>query len=242
MCLISLPAYLVLFGEKEKPSVLLKTLIQKTPTSQALSARFFSDYLGLSPGGRFQILQKLDLSKIQKKLEEFPIFKHVHAEFTPIGELLVSYELRKPVLALKDYAQLGVDAEGMIVPIAPYYSPKRLPEVYLGLKTIEWNRAQQVNQALDIMAYFDHHALETFTLKLIDLSRLTHSIPSHREIIVTISIFNKNHYLRLNPQHVDRALHRYMRLFKEAKLKNQLHESIIFDARITKFATLKVCA
>ena len=78
-----------------------------------------------------------------------------------------------------------------------------------------------------------------FNVKLIDLSLLDHSIPAYREIVLTLEVFGQTHYLRINPQHVEKALDRYIRLFKEAKLMGQLQKPVIFDARILKFAVLK---
>ena len=239
ICVISLPAYLILFGKKNEQAVILNVLIQKTPTLNALSPRFFSDYLGLCPNGRPLLLKKLDQLKIQKKLQEFPVFKTIQSELTHGGELIVSYELRKPLYILKDYDNLGLDQEGVIIPITPYYSPKKLPEVYLGLDKVTWNKKHKIEYAHQIVSYFNKYRLDIFNIKLIDLSLLDHAIPAYREVVLTVEVFGHSHYLRINPQHVEKALDRYIRLFKEAKLMGQLQKPVIFDARILKFAVLK---
>lgn len=241
LCLVSLPTYLFLFGKKEDKVFLLRTIIQKTTTINPLSPRFFSDYLGLSPSGKALNLHKLDESKIQKKLQEFPIFKTIQAQLSEQGELLVSYELRKPIFILSDYGNLGLDAEGYILPLKPYYSPKILPQVYLGIEHFQWNHKHPISHALEVLSFFQKQHNDAFSIQTIDLSRLSHKIPAHREVIVTMVFLNKKHYLRLHPDRIEMALKRYIHLFTEAKLQSQLAKSFIFDARITKFATLKVC-
>lgn len=238
-CFISLPAYLYLFGKKYQRPVLLKALIQKTPTIDQLSPRFFSDYLGLSPLGQPLILKRLDAVKIQNRLKEFPVFKSIEAEFTPLGELCVSYDLRRPLFELYDYKNCGLDKEGFITPLVPFYSPKKLPQIYLGLKQLSWDEPHNISQALDIVDFFEKNQFQGINLKRIDLSRLNHKLISHREIIVIVSVGNVDHYLRIHPSLIQKALVRYVSIFLEPKLKKTISKSCVFDARISKFATIK---
>jgi len=239
LCVICLPVYLILFGKKETSPLYLKTIVQKTTTIESLSPRFFSDYLGLSPKGRSLHIQNLDIRKIQKKLSEFPIFEKVQSEFTPQGELLVSYELRRPLFSLLDFSNCGLDSLGFFIPMAPYYSPKKLASIFLGIKNLEWNKAYDIKEAVEILNFFSPYLSEDFNIKLIDLSHLKESIPARREIIVTIAFAKASHFLRLNPKHLHKALDRYMLLFKEPTLQEQIIRDVIFDARISRFATLK---
>jgi len=239
ICIVSLPVYLYLFVQKEKTPIYLTTLIQKTHGLDSVSARFFSDYLGLYPYGMPLKIKRLDAKKIEKKLRDFPIFQDVDVEFTPQGELLVTYDLRKPLFYLRDYNNCALDFEGRVLPLVPFYSPKKLPHIYLGLQRLLWNQSHDIELASSIIRYFNHDRLQLFELKLIDLSKLKALVPSHREVILTLSISGHLHYLRINPGHWHRALNRYIRLFEEAKLSKTLDQDVIFDARISKFATLK---
>ena len=51
----------------------------------------------------------------------------------PIWRSFYIYEVRKPVSYLGDFRNTGIDREGYIFPIEPFFAPKRLPEIYLGL-------------------------------------------------------------------------------------------------------------
>lgn len=239
-CVISLPAYLFLFGKKNLPSRLLTTLEQKTPTINSLSPRFFSNYLGLKPGGHSLNIQKLDINKISSKLKQFPIFKQIDAEFTSQGSLLVSYELRTPIYRLNDFSNCGVDVEGRLMPLVPFYSPKNLPFLYLGLDDVKWEQSQSVDFANQIVDFFNQNGLDRLEIIMIDLSRLKSPLKSHREVIVTVRFLDKIHYLRINANFLNKALSRYASLFKEPKLKDKLFDHCVFDARIMKFATLRV--
>lgn len=242
ICVFSLPVYLLLFAEKAKTPVHLKTLIQKTPSLNSLSPRFFSDYLSLRPKGNYLKIDKLDIGKINSKLESFPIFKKVEAVFSHQGQLEIYYELRTPYAYLKDFSQLALDQEGYVIPANLFFSPKKLPFVYLGLHSITWNSSHDmtlVKQIIDAIAPFEN---QTLKLELIDVSLLSHKLASHREVVVTVSYNKHSHYLRIKPQLVDLAISRYVQLFHEKHLGSTLDQDLIFDARISKFATLKPLA
>jgi hypothetical protein len=238
-CMISLPTYLYLFGQKKLASTKLTTLIQKTPTMQALSPRFFSNYLGLNPKGKNIAIKRLDIQKINKKLKAFPIFKSIHAEFTKEGELEVNYHLRSPQYTLKDFSNCGVDEEGYLFPLAPFYTPKKLTQIYLGLQDLNFSKKHYVLLANQIIEFFNLNKLDQLSIALIDLSKMNSNLKSHQEVIVTIEFLDKKHYLRIHPQNMDKALTRYVSLFKESSIKDKIFNSCVFDARIQKFATLK---
>lgn len=238
-CVISLPAYLFLFGEKKYEATILTTLIQKTPTVNALSPRFFSNYLGLRPQGRNIAIRKLDIQKINKKLKAFPIFKTIEAEFTKEGQLLVNYHLRNPHFSLKDYTNCGVDEEGFIIPLTSFYTPKKLPQIYLGLEELSFTKSHDTQIANQIIDFFRKNRLDQLTVSLIDLSKTNRMLKSHKEVIVIIEFLDKKHYLRIHPENVDKALARYISLFKEPSVKSIIFNNCIFDGRIQKFATIK---
>lgn len=238
-CFISLPAYLFLFGKKTQTSTRLTTLIQKTPTIQTLSPRFFSNYLGLNPCGKNIDIRKLDITKINKKLKQFPIFKNIHAEFTKDKELLLSYHLRNPCYLLKDYSNCAIDEEGYVIPLNPYYSPKKLPYLYIGIAELSWSQSYHIDLAHQVVDFFINHKIDQLSIAMIDLSRMRSNIKSHHEVIVTVEFLDKVHYLRLNPANIEKALTRYVSLFKETELRDKILGNAVFDARIQKFSTLK---
>lgn len=218
---------------------MLTTLIQKTPTRQTLSPRFFSNYLGLNPQGKNLAIKRLDIDKINKKLKSFPIFKSIDAEMTKEGALQVSYFLRNPEYQLKDYSHCGVDEEGFIVPLTPFYTPKKLTQIFLGLEQLTFLKAHHITLANQVMDFFRLHQLDQLTVAMIDLSKMKAAIKSHQEVIVTVEFLDKKHYLRLHPHYINKALIRYVSLFKEPSLREKILGHCLFDARITKFATLK---
>jgi len=240
VCVVCLPVYLWLHGEKQKQALILTTLVQKTPTRTYLSPRFFSDYLSLSPKGQKITLSLLDVKKIEKKLAAFPLFAHIEAKISNSGELILSYELREPRFFLGDYSGLGLDKEGRIIPLQPFFSPKILPRVWLGLDKIDWNKAYGIEKAEAIALFFEMAPYRDFQLQSIDLSQLLHPIVAHHEIIVKVGHFGSLHYLRIHPQRIEQALKRYVKIFEEESLNNYSGSSFIFDARVKKFATLKV--
>ncbi len=240
VCVVCLPAYLWLYGEKKTYALTLTTLVQKTPTRTYLSPRFFSDYLALSPKGQKITLSLLDVKKIEKKLAAFPLFAHIEAKISNSGELILSYELREPRFFLGDFSDLGLDKGGRVIPLKPFFSPKILPCVWLGLHKIDWTRAYLIEKAVEVALFFEDTTYRNFQLESIDLSRLDHPITAHHEIIVKVLHFGNVHYLRIHPDRIAQALKRYAKIFDEDSLQNYSRSSFVFDARIKKFATLKV--
>ncbi len=204
-----------------------------------MSPRFFSDYLKLAPRGKLLKIKTLDHNSIQKKLLEFPVFQSILSDVTEQGDLVVSYQLRKPLFRVHDYNNCGLDQQGYIIPLAPFYSPKNLPKIYLGLKTLSWSRVDEIDKACQVLNFFNQKSQEVFKVAMIDISTLQDPRVYRREVIVTLIVRDQTHYLRINSLFIEKALQRYVRLFEEPKLDSELNSCVIFDARICKFATLK---
>jgi hypothetical protein len=240
LCVISLPSYLFLFGKKETKAIALKTLVQKTSFSSPISPRFFSDYLHLCPKGKSLEISKLDEKKIEKKLREFPIFQKVQAHISSRGELEVAYDLKKPHFLLLDFSNLAIDPNGYVFPLKPFFSPKKLTQVYLGISQVDWNHKNNVESALKIQSLLDENLQELVDIETIDLSGLKVQATSLKHIVVTISYKNTKHYLRLSQEGLEKGVLCYISLFKENNLNEFLQSNLIFDARFKKFATLKM--
>jgi hypothetical protein len=240
LCVVSLPTYLYLYGKKETKPKVLTTLIQKTSFSTPISPRFFSDYLMLNPSGKWLEISKLDETKIENKLKEFPIFDKIQAHILSTGELEIAYDLKKPQFLLADFTNLAIDPKGSIFPLRPFFPPKKIPQVYLGIQSIDWKSINNIKKALQIQKILDEILDDEIDIEMIDLSNQDHKVSSLKQIVVTLSYKGIKHYLRLSPDHLEKALLRYLTLYKENDLNEFLSSNLVFDARFKKFATLKM--
>lgn len=240
LCFVSLPTYLFLYGKREAVPKVLTTLIQKTSFSTPLSPRFFSDYLMLNPNGKWLELSKLDEKKIEQKLKEFPIFEKIQAHIIRTGELEIAYDLKKTQFLLADFTNLAIDPKGFIFPLKPFFPPKKIPQVYLGIQKVDWKIKNNIKKALEIQAFLEQILDDGIEIELIDLAKQEHPVASLKQIVVTLNYQGIKHYLRLSPDHLEKALLRYLALYKEKDLTEFVSQSLVFDARFKKFATLKI--
>jgi hypothetical protein len=111
---------------------LIRTIIQTGPEKEALKTAYLAEVLSLSSDSPLS-LYALNLKEARKKLISCPMIKDALLKRVSSGALYIDYTTRKPVAALLDYQNIGLDGEGYLFPLAPFFSPKHLPEIYLGL-------------------------------------------------------------------------------------------------------------
>src|SRR5262249_46674834 len=52
--------------------------------------------------------------------------------------LFIEYETREPIAFLEDFKNTAIDFHGYIFPFKPFFSPKQLPKIYLGLSAYDY--------------------------------------------------------------------------------------------------------
>ncbi|MBX7067297.1 MAG: FtsQ-type POTRA domain-containing protein [Parachlamydiales bacterium] len=114
----------------------IRAIIQTGPEKEALKTVYLAELLGLSADRPSQ-LYALNVKKAENILKQSPLIADAKVKRMPPSTLYIDYEVRKPIAWLADYKNIAVDAEGYAFPVAPFLSPKRLPEIYLGLSSLE---------------------------------------------------------------------------------------------------------
>ncbi len=114
------------------PQYRIVSIIQTGMEKEALKTAYLAQLLHLSVDEPSQ-LYALDLKKAQSMLLASPLISDVKIKRIPPGTLYIDYAVRKPVALLSDYANTAVDKEGFLFPVAPFFTPKQIPEIYLGL-------------------------------------------------------------------------------------------------------------
>lgn len=110
----------------------IAAIIQTGPEKEALKTVYLAELLGLSADQPTQ-LYALDLKKATQKLLSSPLIAHAKIKRMPPSTLYIDYEVRKPIAWLADFKNMAIDKEGFLFPVVPFFSPKNLPEIYLGL-------------------------------------------------------------------------------------------------------------
>jgi len=107
-------------------------IIQTGPEKEALKTAYLAELLSLSADQSLSIYA-FDLKKAERKLLSSPLIRDAKIKRLPPGTLYIDYEVRKPIAWLADYQNTGIDRDGYLFPMTPFFSPKQLPEIYLGM-------------------------------------------------------------------------------------------------------------
>ncbi len=184
-----------LSDEKNK----IVAIVQTGPEREALQTAFLAQMLHLS-ADRTTSLFAVDVGLAERAILTCPLVSEVKIKRVPPGTLFIDYTIRKPVARLADYQNCGLDKEGFFFPLAPFYSPKNLPEIYLGLPPFDisdplhgrtrgaWQIQPQDKYlllALDILRMLrDAPWREGMRLKRIDVSNAFAPSAGQREIVL----------------------------------------------------------
>lgn len=110
----------------------ITAIIQTGPEKEALKTDYLAELLGLSADFPTQ-LYAFNLKKAEQKLLSSPLISAAHVKRLPPTTLYIDYEVRKPIAWLADFQNMAIDKEGFYFPVTPFFTPKRLPEIYLGI-------------------------------------------------------------------------------------------------------------
>ena len=176
-------------------------IVQTGPEREALKTPYLAELLNLSQDQPVS-LYAFDLKLAERALRSCPLICDAHLQRVPPGTIYVDYTIRRPIAFLADYQNTGIDRDGFLFPIVPFYSPKNLPEIYLGLppfnepedvegrKGGEWQRPLQnryLPLAMDILHILEGAPWrEGMRLKRIDVSSVFAASAGVREIVLDI--------------------------------------------------------
>ncbi len=230
LCIGSFYFTLSYFENREPPKVPIKIIAQTGPLKEGLKTDYLAEVLDLSANQP----KNLEVDEVEKILRESPLIKKVSASYLSPNTLYIDYTLRSPTFALIDLENLALDVEGYLFPLRPYFTPKKLPELYLGLKAIPpWNHPLDEKE---VALANNLHTLLGREVKRIDLSHIEEKSLGKREIVVILEysggIF---HTLRLSPKRYEEEIKRY-RAFS-GKVQDQ---GLIIDLRVPKLAYITV--
>lgn len=221
------------------PNYRIAAIVQTGPEKEALKTPFFAELLDLSIDRPIS-LYAFDLAHAQKTLDSCPLLSMAKIRRVPPGTLYIDYTVRKPAALLADYHNIALDREGHLFPMQPFFSPKLLPEIYLGLPSFGSEADEQgrkggsfheplqnkhLSLALDILQQLeDAPWKEGMRIQRIDVSNAFQESLGQREVVLlteeelrlqangkeVVCAFPK--ILRLNPKHIAEQLGHFLTL------------------------------
>ncbi len=220
----------------------ISSIIQTGPQKRALTTDYLVELLGLSSDRPFPV-KKLHVKEAEEALLRSPLISQASVKLLPPGTLYVDYTVRQPIAWLEDYENVVIDKEGFPFPFAPFFSPKNLPCLYLGLSSFgtassEWGKPQvEWNKRVDgkLMELFlsvlncvsNLKVCDQFSIKRIDVSNaLSPSYGTREIVVITEDLFTQHiqgkdvefhqpRLLRLNVKNFAQELGNYLSLRRQ---------------------------
>lgn len=227
-------------GKRNKidPDQTIVKILQRGSEREALSTRYLAELIGLSID-RPVMARNFDLHLAEKRLCSSPVIEKAKVTLSK-NTAIVDYEARRPVALFFDYTNMGLDIYGVPFPIYPFYSPKNLPEIFLGEPmALRWNEPVSHPKMELAMRILRSLFLAPFSLKRIDVSGSYAESYGKRQIVLTIE---ENFKLDWQDKEITCIVPRILRLsVKDYRkdLGNYLilrdDETLAFDPQSAKF-------
>jgi hypothetical protein len=215
----------------EEKDTRVRSIVQTGPQREALKTEYLAEILEISADVP-RDAATLNLKQLRGRLLSSPLISHATVSILKPNSLYIDYTVRQPIAYLADCENVAIDKEGYPVPFSPFFSPKNLPSLYLGLNPfgkkpenpnkplLAWGhslKGRDLELAFNILATVpeDLHVMQ------IDTSRAFSESCGTREIVLKVEdalYFEKEQpillprLLRLSPEGYAQQLSNYLKL------------------------------
>ncbi|MCF7852088.1 MAG: FtsQ-type POTRA domain-containing protein [Simkaniaceae bacterium] len=240
-------------------SFFISHLIQTGPVKEGLSTQYLAELLGLS-ADRPTHMFHFDNEETKAKLKQMPIFESVEIKKIKPSTIYIDYTLRKPYAIISDYSNVATDRQGNRFPYRPFFTPKSIPDVYLGVgEANPTDQNEALTLALNVLKTISQRLQHTrLAIQRVDVSRAFLKSFGKKEIVVKLNdeihytyssdqrAFKFVYLLRLNTLKYEKNLLQFLALRKELEKKqeeviesldpNQSELTRVIDLRIDNLA------
>jgi hypothetical protein len=235
--------FFILYSKKELSkkqalgNYVINSLIQEGPVSESLKSVYLQEALGLSVD-KDKNIYLYDLKEARDSLLKLPVIDFVFLKKEFPSSLFVSYSLRQPIAYLGDFEDLFVDSQQVPIPQQPFYSPKKLPEIYLNdeKEDVVWHhplKGAKWYQAYFLLNFINEIGFGS-DLQSIDMRNYQHENFGAQQIVLVFKHFledkDKLVYLRLPCKKTEVFLKKFL-LMKEQVLEMSSSQDIVIDLR-----------
>jgi hypothetical protein len=191
-------------------------------------------------------MRLFDLKMGKERLLRSPLIVDAVLKKIPPSTLYIRYATRQPIAYLVDYSNSALDVEGFVLPFKPFFTPKKMATVYLGMgegaaeppawgtqiQGARWQLARRLLQGLPKL--FVHLPISVIA---IDVARAFAPSNGEREIVIVIGEASPDlpngfvqRTLRLDIGSFRRQLVNYL------SLRPYLQGETLIDMRISQLA------
>lgn len=231
----------------QDPAYHIFAIAQTTSEKETLKTAFLAELLDLSVNRPMNLYQ-FNSKEAESKLLAYPLISKAFVKKIRPGIIHVDYSLRKPIAFLADFKNTLIDAEGVSFPFKPFFTPKKYPQIYLGIegpdpstKPVIWGKKIQddrFNLACDVLRSLELLSRTIHSqIFMIDVSKAFAQSYGERQIVLIEEQFSQNpckRYLRISTENYHQNLADYVQLRKTLTL-----QSCVIDFRIPKIAYLE---
>lgn len=236
--------------------VAIKAIIQTGPQREALKTAYLAEILDLSID-RPLLTSEISIPEMVDKLLSSPVIRKAEMKVPEPGILYIDYTTYQPLAFLYDYENVALDGEKTPFPMHPFYSPKKLPQIYLGLdEPIEWNQpiqGEKINLAFTLLDLLSGPMVtDLFHIQRIDVSKAFEKSLGRQEIVLILEdevySTHKNReirfifprILRLSVKYYPQDLTNYLTLRKEMLEKEKLKLPFPEDEQTVVYCPSKI--
>lgn len=175
----------------QDPQFNIVAIAQASGNPQELKTVYLAELLDLS-ADRPQNLYRFNVEEARQKLMGSSLIKEVEIKKLKPGTLFLHYQMRHPIAFLADFSNTALDEEGFLIPFKPFFTPKNLPQIYLGEgeDDIKWGRSlkgQKGHLALKVFKLIQAHCCsENVSLQRLDVSKAYTLSYGQRQIIAIL--------------------------------------------------------
>ena len=251
--------------KRKDPAYQIVALMQTTSGIDMLKTGHLAELLGLSidyPSN----LYDYDKEAAAKKLMQLPLVKEAKVTKIRPGTIHIDYLLRQPIAYLGDCTNTAIDAEGVVFPFKPFFTPKRLPEIYLQNREEKdiplWGsqlEGERKELAFKLLVLAPDYCDSQSTLRSIDVSDAFATSDGRRQIVLMleehftkiiqgkVTMVVRPLYLRLREDNLSQQLGNYLVLRTYLREKGKLDllegegavrqaKAMIIDLRLSELA------
>jgi hypothetical protein len=204
-------------------------IVQTGPQREALKTAYLAELLHISTD-QPTLASHFNLQVAKSRLLASPVIEEATVKLQELETIYIDYTVRQPIAWLYDFENTALDKNGYPFPVYPFFTPKKLPEVYVGMPHMTYGRQlcdRRVELALRLLSVAEPD-LEVIRL---DVSKAFEKSLGQKEVVMMVKSGGFIKTLRLTPKNFSQELKNYLELKDQLLPKPQ-----VIDLRIAKLA------
>jgi hypothetical protein len=215
--------------QQTKQTTYVCRIVQTGPQFEALKTAYLAELLQIS-ADRPLTASRFNAKTAQSRLLASPVIEEAKVKLHELETIYIDYTVRQPVAWLYDFENTAIDAAGYPFPIYPFFSPKKLPEIYVGMSQIVYGRPLKDKKIELALAFLEVAAPKLEVIRL-DVSKAFEKSLGQKEVVMMVNEKGFTKTLRLTPKNFAEELGNYLELKEKLPPKPQ-----VIDLRISKLA------